>query len=397
VLLRAICGFVLLCILVAGLWPFHALRNDVSWLSHENGISLGKRGSMVSAGTFKPAGLQSNAPCSIELWLEPKQLGGSGTIFAFYQPESRAVPFALRQFRDVLLVQLPSPDGARDARKARVWVTRVFRRQEPVFVAITSGPSGTRMYADGALVGTFPSFRFSTRDLTGQLIIGNSPAITRNWSGQLRGLAIYNRELPASEISEQYEPARQEHQFVVQREGAVALYLFNEGNGSIVHNQADPATNLIIPERFFVLNKQFLERPWTEFHPGWNYWKDVGINIAGFIPLGFFFYAYFSSVRGSKRALTGTIALGFAISLTIEVLQAFLPTRDSGMTDLLTNTLGTALGAVSCAWVLKHNWFARAGIPIFTSTREKREYLHRLEQSPSPGIAMRGPTRGSGS
>ncbi len=145
-------------------------------------------------------------------------------------------------------------------------------------------------------------------------------------------------------------------------DGVVARYLFNEGEGNVVHNQVGPATSLLIPERFFILHEQFLERPWDEFKPGWHYWKDVGINIAGFIPLGFFFRAYFSTMGRSKRTIWLTIALGFAISLTIEVSQAFLPTRDSGMTDLITNTFGTALGAIAYFWCVKHSCFERAGV-----------------------------------
>ncbi len=110
-----------------------------------------------------------------------------------------------------------------------------------------------------------------------------------------------------------------------------------------------------------MLHEQFLERPWDEFRQDWNYWKDVGINVAGFIPLGFFFCAYFYSVRRIKRPVLLTVALGFAVSLTIEVLQAFLPTRDSGMTDLITNTLGTAVGVLAFRYGIVQNGFTGNG------------------------------------
>ena len=235
----------------------------------------------------------------------------------------------------------------------------------PILVTISAGQSGTTIYADGALVKKAPNFKFSSQELIGQLVIGNAPATTDEWSGQVSGLALYDRELTADEVSQHYESWTEGTRAgLAGSDGAVALYLFNEGEGNVVHNRVDPATDLLIPERFFVLHEEFLERPWNEYRPDWNYWKDVGINITGFIPLGFFFCAYFFSVRTTKRAVLFTIAFGFAVSLTIEVSQAFLPTRDSGMTDLITNTLGTALGAILCAWIAKHQWFARAGVKI---------------------------------
>jgi hypothetical protein len=345
--LSPICFLILSIILVAGLWPFHAPKNEVIWLSNRGGLLFGDYGSIVSAGAFKADRSRADSSSSLEIWLEPSRNESSGTIVAFYRSESRVVPFALRQSLGDLLLQSTSLDQSHHVSRMMFYVDDVFSQQEPVFFTISSGDSGTAVYADGTLVRKSSNFRLSNQTFTGQLIVGNAPATTDNWSGQLKGLAVYDHELTAAEVSQHYASWTKSKQTdLAQSEGAVALYTFNEGNGKTIHNQLDSATDLFIPERFFVLRERFLEPFWEEFYGGWSYWRNIGINIAGFIPLGFFFCAYFSLVRRIERPVAVTIALGLAVSLTIEVLQAFLPTRDSGTTDLITNTLGTVVGVM---------------------------------------------------
>ena len=77
---------------------------------------------------------------------------------------------------------------------------------------------------------------------------------------------------------------------------------------------------------------------------GGIYWTDVLVNISGFVPVGFFLLNYLSLIQQIKRPAATVILIGFFLSLTIEILQWFLPTRDSDMTDLISNTFGTAIG-----------------------------------------------------
>ncbi len=300
----------------------------------------------MSASPLKARPAPGDNSCSLEIWLQPRRIDSAGAVLDFYSPESRVVPFALRQFRGGLELERKSPGNS--VRETEIYVGEVFSSLEPVLVTITSSEAGTVAYVDGALLKTAPDFVISNQDLTGQIVIGSAPKTNFNWSGRVKGLAIYDRQLSGSEVAQSFVDWTKGRQpDSAKSEGVVARYLFDEGKGDVARNQVDQATDLLIPKRFFVLDQQFLERPWNEFHTGWHYWKDVAVNIVGFTPLGFFFYAYLYQARKVEYAAALTIAFGFAVSLTIEVLQAFLPTRDSGMTDLITNTLGTAIGVMA--------------------------------------------------
>ena len=369
-LLTAICACILAGILVAGLLPFHAPKNAISWLPSGNGLFFGEHGSVVSAGSFDSQGMATDGSCSLELWLEPRRVRSSGTILAFYRPTKEVTPFALRQSVNELKLDRGSQD--RESRRTKIYVEGVFTTLKPIFFTISAGATGTAIYADGVLVKKSTSFGLSSQDLTGQLLVGNAPSTTDSWSGTVKGIAIYGRELAPSEVKQHFADwTTGKRSDAATSMGLVARYLFDEGKGKVAHNQVDSATDLVIPERFFVLHEEFLERPWDEFRNDWGYWQDVAINIGGFIPLGFFFCAYFSAVWKLKHASWLTIVLGFAVSLTIEVLQSFLPTRDSGMTDLINNTLGTVLGAILCVWTMKHQWLDKRvrRLRIATSSR----------------------------
>lgn len=368
---------VLMGTLSAGLWPFHAPKNAVRWVG-DDGLALGRHGSVLVAQPLRSSNLTENGPCSLEIWLHPAAVHQSGTILALYHPWNFGVRFAVRQSLGDLVIGRGDPDHPQHVRHNRVYADDVFRRPGPVLATITSGTTGTTVYSNAALVKQFPRLKFSARDFAGQIILGNAPSTTDSWSGKLEGLAIYARELSTDEVEQHY--SRWMEHSVIPEQGTVALYLFNEGTGAVVHNWVDPATNLVIPDRFVVPNKQFLERPWDEYYPGRNYWENIAVNIFGFVPLGFSFCALFYTLQNVRKPVLSVVAFGFAVSLTIEVLQGFLPTRDSGMTDLLTNTLGTALGAFAFVRV-SALWHGARGATGLRPSQGVRPQLNRIERA----------------
>jgi hypothetical protein len=343
-----------LCILfAAGLWPFHAPRNNVTWSVGGDGLCFGWYGSAVSAGSFRNEPDKSSG--TIELWLEPAFIHGSRTILSLDSTERPGAPFEIRQLDDNLVVQQDSV-GA-DGHSWTVWsvIKSAFHARQPVFVTIVLSERRTSVYLNGSFNKDF-DIGETRNNLTGLLLLANSPR-GNSWSGILKGLAIHNRQLTQGEVLKHYESwLREDRSNLDGDKSLTALYLFDERTGDRANNRVDPQTYLKIPKRYFILRPPFLEAPWRSYHPTRSYWKGVIINVVGFIPLGVVAALYFSSVRQMARPVAIAIVLGFAVSLTIEILQVFLPTRNSGMDDLVTNTFGTALGAILCSSRGRANW-----------------------------------------
>jgi VanZ family protein len=97
----------------------------------------------------------------------------------------------------------------------------------------------------------------------------------------------------------------------------------------------------ISPLRFLAAD---FPRYWTGF--------DVAINLTGYAPLGFLLAMSALRSRRVVWAITVATVVSSALSLGMETLQSYLPSRVPSNVDWALNTLGGWLGAC-CAWTLQ--------------------------------------------
>jgi VanZ family protein len=79
----------------------------------------------------------------------------------------------------------------------------------------------------------------------------------------------------------------------------------------------------------------------------WNRWliRDAVLNVGIYVPLGLAAAIAFrrKQTRGTSVALA--VAFGFLFSVSMELLQVYVPGRDTSLSDVLANTIGSAAGA----------------------------------------------------
>jgi hypothetical protein len=342
--LGVICLFVIAVILIAGLWPFDFNPvNKVEWLQNGNGIRFYGQGTVVSRQPMNfGTGHSETASISIEILVLPHEESTNtvASIVTLYDHERET--FMVGQWLSELIIRVPAFNAEQQKHYREIGIANALTKDVIHFIALISDKESTAIYIDGTLNKIVPRFSLLPvdKELSGVLILGNSPDGTHEWNGSFFGLSFYNKALGKEEVREHYLG-----HFGGQTMPTTS-YLFNERSGDVIHDHSGSGHNLIIPQVFQPLQRTVLEMPEKILFFSSSNLKDIAINVIGFIPFGFYLSAWlrFSIKLVAPRAYLFSIVLGALISFAIELTQVYLPTRDSSLMDVFSNILGTAIG-----------------------------------------------------
>ena len=354
-------------ILYVGLRPFnfHSL-NNVGWLKKENGISFQDPGIVYgpfeNSGSDPPPLLVNDKSISIEIWLTPGSYyhRGFSNIFSLYDDKQPEI-FSFRQLRSSLNISKYRTPDKRRANYSWKWLGNFFFDGQRRLLTVTSDKNRTTIYFDGRKVQNFRNYSLmlsKKKASPNRIVIGNDPTGTQPWRGKIHGLAIYDHELHPERVFKHFEIWKNGSALPLSKEkDIVALYPMDEKNGQKIHNAVSNQYHLSIPIRFKILKKNYLKLSSNALKLDGLSLRDMYINILGFIPLGYLLtvnvFSFISSRASTWRLIFWAILGGTLLSLFIEILQAYLPTRNSSLTDLIFNAFGTGIGLILAVLFIK--------------------------------------------
>lgn len=353
---------VLIGILIFGLSPKgYKFSNKVNWISDRPGIRFGKYGIAYTNSFFESSGDNAAKPnaFSVEIALRPANYQEKGTSFilVLHNGSDRSQLLIWQYHSWIILMNGDDYDYKR--RTKRIAVNIGSQVPIPRFLAVTTGEEGTDVYLDGRFVNRKKDLTLKIPDGgKTRLLIGNSVYGKQSWQGDVYGLAFYGYALTARDIKRHFNRWIQDKNFsFAEKNKPVALYFFDEKTGVRAVDHAGGKHPLEIPVKMRILKKKILSSEWTGFKFSRSLSEDNILNLFGFIPFGFIFAATLIKFGGplEKHYFLITILFCFTVSLVIEILQAWLPSRSSSMPDLILNTLGALIGAIILRFLMVSN------------------------------------------
>jgi VanZ family protein len=247
------------------------------------------------------------------------------------------------------LIVMNGDDYSYSKKLPRVTARDALVAGESVLVSITSDGRVTRLFVNGVLAAereawalTLPAGINKTR-----LIFGNSVYGRHGWDGEIRSFALHKRALTHEEVKQYHNTSRQSERTPgIAEEELLLSYTFRESGNQQIADVSGNNMHLLIPEQIVVLKKEFLSARWTSLKPNHSFFKDVFQNLVGFIILGVAVYLWLSRALliTARRAAIAAAITCFLLSLFMETLQTWMPSRDSSLLDLILNSVGAIIG-----------------------------------------------------
>jgi hypothetical protein len=345
-------GMLMLIIFFGLQFKSFSFSNNVAWISGEDGIRFGHYGIAYSHTAFPSIeSSHETKDLSLELAVRPDDSKDVRfKILLSIHAGNDSEQLLIGQWRSSLIV-MNGDDYNGSKRIPKIGVQNALPPKSHAFIQIVSGVKGTHVYVNGQLRGSNGRLILKIPNKTEDavLVLGNSPYGRHSWTGDIYGLAIYEHLLSAGDTASHFDQWSRQHIFSFPRNiDPKVFYTFDNQGASGSFHQGVKTHHLIIPSRMRILKKEILITPWNESRLDRQLVQDMAMNLAGFIPSVFFFFALMIHLGGffKKHGFLITLGTCFIISLTIEVAQAWIPSRSSQSLDLIFNTSGGGLGAM---------------------------------------------------
>jgi hypothetical protein len=324
--------------------------NNVKWLPSGQGLFFDRFG-IAYTNDFFPSSSEAGGHGGLTIEIAFRSADVSRSSFHYllcvYAGDDRRQLLIGQWSHWLIIMNGNDYDGKQGTGKVYVNLGQVASSLN--LLTVISGEKGTDVYLNGARVKNNQRLRLfypNRPDCKTRLILGNSIRGRSPWHGTISDLALYDVALSDSEMTAHWR------QWAVGKGIAVAgtpvpkiRYQFDRPAKGRVKNLASDAYPLNVPSDMTILRKEFLV--WPEVSELLALGRDMAINLLGFMPLGFMLCVVFSRCRGFVRRHNWwvTVGLAFAFSLSLEIAQAWIPSRDSSLLDLILNTVGAGLGA----------------------------------------------------
>lgn len=278
---------------------------------------------------------------SIEMYLKTKktQQIGPARIFSFSKDRMRR-NFTIGQQNNDLIFRLRTTGNNLNGTAPEIKIPEVFADTTNKLILITYDGRFTKCFVNKKLILSTDKIHgsFDNWNKNYALVLGNEATRNRPWLGSIYYIRVYNKVInPLNHNQTNSIPL-------------IDFNFKNECNNYIVNNSKKLSQiKLLIPKTFVPRVNHFDLFPF-------RYWPFKALSLATFFtilfnvflfyPIGVGGWVLFKNLTNEgTHPIIWVTFFGLLLSLLIEILQIYIPARDPNIVDVLTNSVGTWLGA----------------------------------------------------